>query len=665
MMQELANKLIAQARGAAATTSQPGNRTEGTQTSIRFGLWPFVSEQAPEAAMGLMVALAAQLDLWPDVVTYRLLLAADEETQLESGDLPIAESQFTVDDWQLEYLGENVAVWGELERSGAGWQLDVSVENDLTGADVETYTIRAETLGGLVAQLEALATRIATDAGAAYPTLFSTNYSGPFNAGDAAMQRFLGQAFRWERALFVTLWQGDAIEIDWEARLDDLLRAAAEVDASFGGAFLLALIPRALRLSTKDVVLESIASPWDVALDRLPRNAMVSIGAAWDHAAEDELPAGIALLNDALDYAGNDDSAVRLALANLYTSAGRLAEAIEVLQGALVDGDPHAALYFYYALLVVSMRNNGIVLNEYVLTDTPRRQATGMVDEALVAFESGFALMPDRADMLQQRLLLLVEVQHDSLWQAFEDLVATDKTGEYVRGVVESLLALDDLEPALDILADAVDVSPERVDLRVNYAVTLLQAEEYDAAGAELETAEDMTDDPVVIADIERLFLEVNDPDFESRWGEVESVLASARPLGNAERVFLQDVIEQAPTFTEAYLALAQSHIRSEAMDLALEVLLDGQNILPEDASITALLARVLWQSGEHDLAFDYLNKGLAHHPDDVSLLALSGRYLFDTEQDDEARLMLARAESLGPRDKTLVEVKRYIAGRL
>jgi tetratricopeptide (TPR) repeat protein len=667
MMQELANKLIAQARGMKPAETGLVRSSETAHKSIRIGLWPFVSEEAPEVAMGLMVTLASQLDLWPNVVTYRLMLAADDSMDVTTDDLPIDLSQFTVDDWQLEYLGENVAIWGELKRSGADWQLEVFVENDITGADVQTYTISAGALAGLVEQLEMMSRQIAADAVAGYPSLVAINYSGPFSANDAAVTQFLSQVFVWERSLFLTLWQEDSIEVDWAGRLDGLLNAARAVDASLGGGLVLTLLRRALQPATKDFVLAAVENPWDVAMERLPRNAMVTIGTALEVIQQDgsEITDAVRLLDGVLGISPNDDSSIRLVLAELYRSASAIPSMIEVLQAGLVDTRPQPSLYFYYALVLNLLRNSNLGLKVFVLTESSKGRLSEVITEALAAYAAGLALWPDRADMLQQRLFLLIEVQHETLWDEFKHLVEADTTGEYVRSVLESMLILEDIEPALDILADAVEANPDRVDLRINYAVALLQDEFFEEAGAELEIAEDMTDDQSLIAEIERLFLQVNDPDFEARWGEVETLLAAGRALGNAQCAFLEDALEEAPTFAQGYLALAQSHLNANDKSLALEVLLDGQNVLPESAEITSLLAQVLWDAGERDLAFDYLNKGLAHNPEDVPLLALTGQYLFDTEQDEEARLFLARAETLSPRDKKLVEVKRYIAGRL
>ena len=226
-------------------------------------------------------------------------------------------------------------------------------------------------------------------------------------------------------------------------------------------------------------------------------------------------------------------------------------------------------------------------------------------------------------------------------------------------------MMLEDVSPGLDILADAIEASPERVDLRVNYAVALLLDEQPDEAAAELEVAEELTDDLSIIADIERLFLEANDPEFESRLGEITELVTAGRPLGRRDIEFLDAALEEAQSFSQGYLLLARGYLNGESSSAALEVLLDGQNYLPEDAEITALLARVLWDSGEHELAFDYLNKGLKHNPDDVPLLALSGQYLCDEGQDEEARTFLMRAQSLEPRNRTLIETQRYISRQM
>src|SRR5690606_10967840 len=142
----------------------------------------------------------------------------------------------------------------------------------------------------------------------------------------------------------------------------------------------------------------------------------------------------------------------------------------------------------------------------------------------------------------------LLEMPESDFWPVFETLVTGDSSGAYVRTVVDSCAVLDDVSGGMDIVADAVEREPEHVDWRVRYAVLLLLDGLSDAAADELEAAEEMTDDSVVIADIERLLLQANGPEFETHLGDITAVLGANRPLGRRDVQFLENAIDQAPT---------------------------------------------------------------------------------------------------------------------
>src|SRR5690606_756642 len=356
---------------------------------------------------------------------------------------------------------------------------------------------------------------------------------------------------------------------------------------------------------------------------------------------------------------------LRLGLAELYRRSGYAQEMIDTLQQAIEANVTGASLFFGYGGLLAQLRQRATVINRFALIDARDRQLVRMVEEAAAAYEAGLELEPQRADMLQRLVLMLVDLGDERLWPSFERLVELDKTGEQVRGVVESFTLLEDFAEGIDVLEAAVAAHPDRADLRVNLAMALLLADEPDAAGEQLEQAQELTDDSPLMAEIERLFLAVDDPEFEIRLGEITELVEAGKGLPQRDIAYLEDAIDNAPLFLAPYLLLARAFINQNQADRALEVLLDAQQNLPDEPEVIELLARLLWDSGEKDLALDYLNNGLAVHPDDVPLLALAGRYLFEQEQDAEARALLARAESLNPRNRVLREVQSFIARQL
>lgn len=662
-MQALANKLIAQARGVEAPSDAvlTESRVTASAGRIRIGFWPLICADAPDMAMGLLTILAGQLERWPDVLVYRLVVRADddaEETPREA-----LSSQFSVDDWQVDLLDENVAVWGELTRSSAGWMLEVSVENDLTDGEVQTLTIQGATLDELIQRMPQLAADLAQSIGAGFPVALPPSYDGGSQVGDEATATFLVQTARWERDLFLMLWR-DEDGIDWAESLTALLGSAESISPDFAGWVVAAALRRALKRTTRDAVEATLERPWDTAIEALPDAVALPIVAALDAFSRDEETRALDYLESASESWPHND-VVCLALSDGYRRASKLQALIKTLQTWLAAHEAGPELLFYYAGIVVALHRSNVALSDYVFIEESGRRLEYMLQEACAAYEQALTLAPERLDMRQAYILLLVELQDERLWAAFAALVDLDEDGHYVRVVTESFVMVEAVGPAIDILEAALEGAPNRIDLHLSLAVVLLLDEEPDEAAGHLEVGASLTDDESILADIERLFLQVDDPDFDARMGEITEIVASGRGLGARDVAFLEDVLEHAPRYSAAYLLLARGLRNQEAHAEALEVLLDGQSALPEDAEVTAELAQVLWLLEQPDLAFDYLNKGLAHHPDDVPLLALTGRYLFDEGQDEEARTFLSRAQSLDPRNRVLVEAQRYIAGQL
>ena len=121
-MSTLANKLMGQ-----KTISQPqsvsaifgqlsGQVTLQSESSVQFrvGMWPIQSNSDPEIALGLACLLAYHLERWSFIQVYRLFAQIEEDVQ--DFTWSIEKSQFGVDDWELDGLDENGAIWGEYSQ---------------------------------------------------------------------------------------------------------------------------------------------------------------------------------------------------------------------------------------------------------------------------------------------------------------------------------------------------------------------------------------------------------------------------------------------------------------------------------------------------------------------------------------------------------------------
>jgi cellulose synthase operon protein C len=224
---------------------------------------------------------------------------------------------------------------------------------------------------------------------------------------------------------------------------------------------------------------------------------------------------------------------------------------------------------------------------------------------------------------------------------------------------------MEDIERGLDILKDAVEQNPDRLDLRMNLALAFIAVDEREAALAELEQACESASDSQTQGEIERLILVAQDADFETAMGEIADKINAGSSPNADELEFLEQAMEQAPQYLDPYLLLGKGYILRGDMAEALETLLEAQKRFPTDPDILEALAGVLWDTGEYETAFSYLQKGLNSHPQHVPLLAKIGQYLFEDDNWKEAKVYLARAEAIEPKNPSLVRVRSFISKEL
>ncbi|GIL08544.1 MAG: hypothetical protein BroJett033_0550 [Chloroflexota bacterium] len=648
--------------GSADTLSKA---VEINRPAVRIGLWPVVSAQSPEAAMGIATLLGFMLARHAGVRVYRLF--AHPEGEPESYTWQIEKSQFSVDDWQLEGLDENVAVWGTLERAADAWRLELNVENDLAaeGDDLRAFNLAASDLAGLVNTLAGLAADIAAylDAGDVPITapLFDAR---PTAQGDEQVETLLRCAFKCELELYLSMWgrprtpQGAAD--DFQA----LLRAGAGLGEV--GAWTAANTLLRLSAQMPDMDEAAIMDMVDQLVTEFPAAALAPVIAAAGLYYNGYAQQCFDLLEDAI-VQHPQQTLPRAALADCFQQASRLFEALDVLQQAIEDDVVDADLYLRYARLLSIVDYNGLIVEDFVLIDMAQRAPNLIALEALAAYSTALELEPDNLKALSGQLTQLLEMGsvRERFWDGFSRLVKADDSGEHVRGLIDSMEAVDELATGIDILRSAAARHPERVDLWVNLAATCTLDEDSDTALHALEQARSLTDDPAILADIARLALSAEDPDFELRLGEIIDLISAGSRVNVEDAEYLEAAVANAPALGEFYVLLAKIYIGWDEPGSALDTLLDGYKHAPDDAELAFLLAQTLWDSGERDLALNYLGKGIAHNPNHVPLLALMGRCLFDSDRDEEARVYLTRAELIAPRNPMLNEVRAYIAGRL
>ena len=667
-MREFVTKLMQQPLAKADTLSTAFGATSArvaealadlNRPRLRIGVWPIVSQGDAEVAMGVATVLGFLLDRWREMRTYRLF-ARLEDTP-ENYQWSINLSQFTVDDWQLEGLDENVAIGGVLEEKNGGWKLKLEVENDLVD-DTDTQVIEWEghTLAELLIVLPGRVSDFASFVGAGQPRAIIPLYNSVAN-NDAELKLLLTRLFQWELKLLLHLWGSLWDDTEIVTEIDNLLQAGRMCQGEFAAWSVSNAIARAMLPMFEPInevlvpVVDEVVSSFSGSVLPTTILAPALFQAGQGRTAFELLEQGIETYTD--------NASLWLTLAELYYQGGYFREAVDTFQRAIEEDATNTSLYTRYGEMLLALDSQGWRVEEFILANPELRDVNPITLETIEAFQAALELDPTNLSAIFLQVIQLVDIENDPrLWPTFQKLVQLDDTGERVRNAIESMYHLDDITPAIHALDAATEQETERYDLYLNLAAAYLVAEKEEAAKVALSKARTLSDNLSVQAEIDRLMLAAGDPNFESRLGEITDLIGNDSTLSSRDIDFLEVILERAPRFSEVYVLLAKAYQTWNEADAVLETLLDGQRILPDDPDILEMLARTLWTSGEKELAFDYINRGLAQYPQHVPLLTLTGCYLFENGQEEAARVFLARAEVISPRHPALNEARVYIA---
>ncbi|TVR23324.1 MAG: hypothetical protein EA396_03580 [Anaerolineaceae bacterium] len=641
-----------------------GNLQQSIQSRehYRVGVWPCRHTDSPALGNGLMSLLAYLLDSLSDARAYTLFVRTDDDNDAFAW----STAQFGIEDWQPENLNENIAVAAELTRDGAGWSLVLEVENDLVDEDDEnsqlTLTYHGETLAELTAQLVTMATDIMTGVGMSAPRFDAYESSTAPDEKLAVLLRGIGL---WQTNLTRSLMALKWVDGDLPGAMRDLAGAGAATGESFGAWAASTAIGHALLPGYRNDM-ENVSTALNDAIATLNSFpfAAVYIGHALYQLGQAEK--GYSILEQAVS--DHPRSAMGwLTLADMYRRGSRLDDMLDTFQRGIEAEAANAALYRNYGA-VLELLNDESLLQSVILIDPEDYDEALASWEAIAAYDEALKLQPESLVVRQRRTQLLLDVAEeasDELVDSLRELIERDKSGEYVRAVVDQLDILEDFEDVLDLLEEAAEAAPERVDRHVNLAVAYMAAEEYELAADALVTAQDLTSDMATQADIARLLLTTEDPDFEGKMGEIEAQVSGGATINGSDIRFLEDVIDSTPSLVEAYILLGRALYLRNDVTGGLETLMDGYEHHPQEAELLLSIGQMLWETGNADTAMDYLSQGLAANPNYVPLLAIVGQYLFEDGQDESAKVYLARAEAISPRDPALERARKNIAAIL
>lgn len=636
-----------------------------SRASLRIGLWPCLSEEQPELAMGLWITLAHLLERWRDIEVYRLFVKFEDDA--ENFVWEMEKSQFLVEEWDLEHLDENIGIWGELKQVGEIWQLITTIDNDnLTGQDNEPIDIvlSATNPTDFFAMLPNLARTIADMIDANSLDNTDPEYPQEIVQLSPELTKFLNKVLEWEANLLATLWGIEWSDDEILDTFSELLTAAKDVGNDFVAWVVSKSIAETMRPGYSvigDLLIDQVAEVTTTIDSIFPVPIMA--GAIFKMGFAQK---SYRLLNDEVEKRPNSVFAW-LKLAEVYAEGGLIEQSIDTFQTAIEHETVNKHLFRAYGNVLLMARSTDQPVTEFILIDVDKYEQDHTTWEAIQAYAETLKLDPSDVRARYARVLQLSEVDFEQiyLWDDFAKLVENDKTGEYVADVIDGFYDVNDIEQGVTAFETQIEENPERLDLYINLSALYIVGYENETALPLLQKAKTMTDDTSRLADIERLILTANNPDFEYRFAEVVSILDAGNKLNADDVEFLEDVVEQAPHVIDAHIALGRSYYYWDEIDEALEVLLDAQEAIPDQPIVIDWLGRILWESGERETAFSYLNRGIMAYPFNVQLLARAGQYLFDNGQLEEARAYLGRAEEISPRHPMLQQVRAYIARQM
>lgn len=636
------------------------------QTKFRVATWPLITTNtdAIEEVMGISVVLGYLLQLSRDIRVY--FLPAQLEDSEEEFDWSPEKSQFTPDTWDIEELDENVALWGNYTQSDGQVKLTIYVENDLAveaEEEEQKLELSANNLSELLSKLPSFASLIIEMLDADLVESFAkilTFDSVPDDVGE--MRQLCKNLFKWELNKYLFMadfnWDDDAVLKDY----DGLIGSVSNYDSDFP-AWCVSQAMTQLMNPGLSLLGDLMVSKIDDFLKQCNYQPVAVITLADGLFRLGQVDQSYQLIENRLE--DENSPQVWAKLSQLYAESGRVDEAIGVLQDALQGNIRSEEIYRTYGNLLSIAEQYNIVIDEVVLVNSSDDEADTLILESVAAYDRVLKNNPDDLEIIHRQVLQLLsleEMPSNKVWSLFAKLVVKDETGNRVRDVLDALEFAEDIEPAIELLESASKRFSSRLDLLLNLAVAYRLNEDYDLAEDMLSKAQEFELSEFEKTDIEAILLTIRLPEFEHQFSELVAMLSAGKTAKTEDVDFLEDILEIAPSYVDAYVWLSRSYLSWDDADAALEVLLDGDKEYPNRPAICELIAELLWDSGERKLAFEYLNRGLETDPNHIPLLSRTAIYLVENGQYVDAKMYLARAEMINPRNAAFIRARNIVA---
>ena len=631
------------------------------QDHFRISVYPIICADMADGAMGIASCLSYLLEQYRGIKVYRCFAKIDPND--DSTEITAADYQFLISDWEFEGLDDNVALWGKLEKTDAGFRLQLFMDLSLLGnEDAVKLAFDFGALYELINSLPRLAAKIVESLSGAPSHQLIINY--PALAGDSAeIDALLEIVFEWNLDLYLYLWDADWDDDDVLGQFKDIISIFGRLQNGFAFWCLGMMAKQVMRIGL-DAIGNVIAPLLNQPLD-----------------AKRQYPHGAAALAVGLSASGHADRAIQLleqypltdasignALIDLYLGAGQTAAAIDANQRALENGLEHPALYWRYAQMLMMSETHDWFVEDVILIDPDEIDEQEQITfEIIHSLKRLLALQPKNLSALQLALSYMIEVDDEELWEYFARLVQNDRASLAVSDIIERLIDIEELNPAYEILQDFINRNPAESRFYVYLAQLALVDENSDLAKASIASGRQSLAQPDhdLELELQRLELSAALPDFEQRFAEIKVMLDAKRNVSNQDVEFLEEALDIAPDRIDLYMTLSGCYRNWGDIETAYEVLADAEQAAGEHPRIVQGMVEILWRKNQHDQAVEKLNSALQSFPNDIYLLAQMANYLIENEQLGDSRQYIERAESITPSHGEVWKLRQLIAGKL
>ena len=628
-------------------------------TVFRIAAYPILSATIPDTAMGIASCLCYLLEQQPEIKVYRCF--AKIEPDDEDSEITTDDYQFSIADWELDGLDDNITLAGRLDEDAAGYKLELKLDTRMLDGTADFQrTYKAKSLCELLDRIPEMATDLIADliGEPLQPMLLAY---GDLGNETLDLSALLEEVFGWNLDLYLYHWGVAWPEEEIKAQFLSTAELCQESESSFAFWCLGMMAQQVMQLGLEELgeVLAQLVEQTFVAdIARANGAAAVAVGLSrlgYLDRATDLLESIVTVLPEA---------SIWYSFVRMLSDAGHIIDAIDACQRALEAETEHSTLYWRYVELLILSEANELTVDTVLLIDPDE------VDEdQQIAFEIIGALkrllLNDTSNLIALSLLLTysIDVSDDELWDYFRVMAQNDHEALYLADIIERLSEIEDLSPAYAILEET-KLNSSGPQGYINLARLAIVDEDYALAKTHLaqcrESVDNVNDE--LELELQRLELTAAQPDFEQRFAEIKVLLNDRRPITESDVELLEEAIELAPSMVDLYIVLYRCYANWQDNESAFEVLNDARQQIGEHPRITLSQAQLQWNSQQRDRAIETLNGGIEEFPNDVALLAQMASFLIENGQLSDAKQYVERAESIAPSHRSLWQLKRLIA---